>query len=495
MAKPYAHPAGRRAIQDHMNRIGMQNEVVEFEGLPGSNRIRPALRETPMVSIIMPTAGRLRVVHGMRTNLVVHAVRSIVQRTTYPNYEIVVVADTDTPDATVAELREVAGDRVRVVPFPGAFNYSAKINLGAFHARGEYLLTLNDDIEVLARGWKDRSLDDVGPSDWLECLLGYATHPDIGSVGAKMYLGDRRLQHVGIISTSGSVPAHPYRGFHGGFLGYIGNAIMPCNYIAVTGACLMTRRAVFDEVGGMSAAFPINYQDVDYGLKLRAKGYRTVYNPEVELFHFESSSRAPDVADAERALLRARWGKILAQRSLLPPGLRRALRRLRAPALHGRRPLHREVAGGLTPGRERPRRSSERAEPSALGPFQPPRRGRVDRGDRIDEQAFHQVLDLRARHEVRRRGREHAGDVAPMGPERVPALGDESARRPHPRPGPGVPATAVRTGPPGSRTRSRAGGRRARRGTARGHRCATSASRNRAGGARDRRARAPRPRG
>ena len=185
-----------------------------------------------------------------------------------------------------------------VVPFAGAFDYSAKINLGTFHARGEYLLTLNDDIEVLAHGWKDRSLDDVGPSDWLECLLGYATHPDIGSVGAKMYLGDRRLQHVGIISTSGSVPAHPYRGFHGGFHGYIGNALMPCNYIAVTGACLMTRRAVFDEVGGMSAAFPINYQDVDYGLKLRAKGYRTVYNPEVELFHFETTPRA-EVAASE----------------------------------------------------------------------------------------------------------------------------------------------------------------------------------------------------
>jgi GT2 family glycosyltransferase len=206
------------------------------------------------------------------------------------------------------------------VPFPGPFNYSAKINTGAFHARGEYLLTLNDDIEVLARGWKDRSLDDVGPSDWLECLLGYATHPEIGAVGAKMYLGDRRLQHVGIVSTSGSVPAHPYRGFHGGFHGYIGNALMPCNYIAVTGACLMTRRDVFDEVGGMSAAFPINYQDVDYGLKLRAQGYRTVYNPEVELFHFESSSRAPDVADAERALLRARWGKILAHDPYYHPG-------------------------------------------------------------------------------------------------------------------------------------------------------------------------------
>jgi glycosyltransferase involved in cell wall biosynthesis len=320
MAKPYAHPAGRRAIQDHIDRTGLQVEVVEYEGLPGSNRILPRLREEPLVSIIIPTAGRYRVVHGMRTNLVVHAVHSIVERTTYGNYEIVVVADSDTPDATIAELHELAGERLRVVPFDRPFNYSAKINVGAVHARGEYLLTLNDDVEVLARGWKKRGLDDVGPSDWLECLLGYATHPDIGSVGAKMYLGDRRLQHVGIISTSASVPAHPYRGFHGNFVGYVGNALMPCNYIAVTGACLMTRKAVFVEVGGMSAAFPVNYQDVDYGLKLRGAGYRTVHNPEVELFHFESSSRAPDVEESERALLRARWASILAQDPYYHPG-------------------------------------------------------------------------------------------------------------------------------------------------------------------------------
>jgi GT2 family glycosyltransferase len=320
MAKPYAHPAGRRAIQDHLDRIGMQCEVVEFEGLPGSNRIRPRLREQPLVSIVMPAAGRYRVVHGLRTNLVVHAVRSIVERTTYPRYEIVVVADSVVSDATIAELREIAAERLRVVPFDKPFDYSAKINLGALHARGEYLLTLNDDIEVLARGWKDRTLTDVGPSDWLECLLGYATFPEIGAVGAKMYLGDGRLQHVGIISTSGSAPAHPYRGFHGGFHGYIGNALMPCNYIAVTGACLMTRKALFDEVGGMSPAFPINYQDVDYCLKLRAKGYRTVYNPEAELFHFESSSRAPEVSDEERALLRSRWGTILARDPYYHPG-------------------------------------------------------------------------------------------------------------------------------------------------------------------------------
>ena len=303
------------------NRIGMQNEVVEFEGLPGSNRIRPALRETPLVSIIMPTAGRLRVVHGMRTNLVVHAVRSIVQRTTYPNYEIVVVADTDTPDATVCRVargrrrscaRRPVPRRVQLLgqDQPGRVPRARRVSPHAQRRR-----------RSARRGWKDRSLDDVGPSDWLECLLGYATHPDIGSVGAKMYLGDRRLQHVGIISTSGSVPAHPYRGFHGGFLGYIGNAIMPCNYIAVTGACLMTRRAVFDEVGGMSAAFPINYQDVDYGLKLRAKGYRTVYNPEVELFHFESSSRCARCRGRRSAaLLRARWGKILAHDPYYHPG-------------------------------------------------------------------------------------------------------------------------------------------------------------------------------
>jgi GT2 family glycosyltransferase len=311
MTKPYAHTAGRRAIQEHIDRTGLQAEVVEFEGLAGSNRIMPRLQRAPLVSIVMPTRGSQRVVHGLRTNIVVHAVRSIVERTTYPNYEIVVVADVRTPDGTIAELRELAGARLRVVPFDQPFNYAATINLGALHARGEYLLTLNDDVEVLARGWGDRDPADVGPSDWIECLLAYATHPDIGAVGAKLYLADRRIQHVGIVSTSASAPGHPYYGFHGSFVGYVGNAIMPCNYLAVTGACAITRRDVFDEVGGLSLAFPINYQDVDYGLKLHARGYRTVFNPEVELFHYEGSSRSLDVLPSELALLRAKWGSIL----------------------------------------------------------------------------------------------------------------------------------------------------------------------------------------
>jgi GT2 family glycosyltransferase len=319
MAKPYAHPAGRRAIQEHLGRIGMQAEVVEYEGLPGHNRIRPALDAEPLVSIIIPSAARAREIHGLRTNLLVNTVRSIVECSTYPRYEIAIVLDVHAPDV-VGELREIGGGRVRIVPFDRPFNYSAKINVGAVHAAGEYFLTLNDDVEVLARGWPERPIGVPQKSDWIESMLSYATLRDIGSVGAKMYFGDRRLQHVGIVSTSGSAPVQPYHGFPGGYVGYFGNAIMPCNYLALTGACLMTRRDVFEEVGGLSAPFPNNYQDVDFGLKLHARGYRNVFNPEVELFHFEGSSRETKVLSTELDLLRARWGRILAHDPYYHPG-------------------------------------------------------------------------------------------------------------------------------------------------------------------------------
>ena len=374
---------------------GCRTRSSSSKACPGSNRIRPRCARRRSCRSSSRRRARCGVVHGMRTNLVVHAVRSIVERTHVPELRDRRRRRRPTPrtrpSPSCARSPAIVCASSRS---PGAFNYSAKINLGAFHARGEYLLMLNDDIEVLARGWKDRGLDDVGPSDWIECLLGYATHPDIGSVGAKMYFGDRRLQHVGIVSTSGSVPAHPYRGFHGGFLGYIGNAIMPCNYIAVTGACLMTRRAVFDEVGGMSAAFPINYQDVDYGLKLRAQGLSHRVQPRgraVPLRELEPRAGRGGVGALRcSAPVGARSSPRIptttrASSSTTPTSCTRTTRTTAASSRSRRRP---------DAGRERPRRSRERAEPSALGPLQPPRRGRVDRGDRIDEQAFHQVLDL-----------------------------------------------------------------------------------------------------
>jgi GT2 family glycosyltransferase len=311
MAKPWAHEAARRAIGDHLHRIGMQAVVDDLTDYPGQYRIRPALRDEPLVSIIVPTAGRVREVHGRVINLVVHTVRSVVERTLYPRYEIIVVADTNAPSGVVTELREIAGDRLRVVPFDRPFSFSAKVNLGAAYARGSFLLILNDDVEVLWHGWRQAWPERPAPSTWIESMLAYAREPAVGSVGGKLYFADRRIQHVGIVMNGN--PDQPYRGFPSDFVGYFANAILPNNYLAVTGACLMTRRDLFDEVGGFSGQFPVNYQDVDYGLKLHSRGYRTVCTPEAELFHYEGSSRSLAVQPDEVARLRARWSNTLSQ--------------------------------------------------------------------------------------------------------------------------------------------------------------------------------------
>jgi glycosyltransferase involved in cell wall biosynthesis len=309
MAKPWAHEAARRAIGEHLRRTGVQAEVGDVDGYPGQYRIEPRLRDEPLVSIIIPTAGRMRQVRGMVLDLVVHTVRSIVRRTRYPNYEIVVVADTSVDDRTVAQLREIADERLKIVPFAGQFSFSAKINLGALHSAGDHLLLCNDDVEILWDGWRDAWPKDPQSSAWIESLLMYSAMSDVGAAGAKLYFADGRIQHAGIV-TAGN-PDQPYRGFPRDYPGYFANAILPGNYRAVTGACLMTRRDVFDEVGGFSTQFPVNYQDVDYGMKVHTRGARVVFTPEAELFHYEGSSRSLDVQPAEVHQLHNRWGHLL----------------------------------------------------------------------------------------------------------------------------------------------------------------------------------------
>jgi GT2 family glycosyltransferase len=250
------------------------------------------------VSIIIPTAGLSRPIHFEVQPLVVNCVRHLVERTTYPNYELVVVADGPTPSAVLEELQLIAGDRLRVVPFDRPFSFSEKINVGALHARGDLLLLLNDDTEVAA-------------DSWLDSLVMYALLPGVGAVGAKLRFADGRLQHVGIGGTQGA-PGHFYYGFPTDHGGYFDAAVLPANYIAVTGACLLTPRRCFEEVGGLSPQFPVNYNDVDYCLKLHAAGHRIVYSPEASLWHYESSTRqmAP-VRPAELELINARWGRVL----------------------------------------------------------------------------------------------------------------------------------------------------------------------------------------
>ncbi len=321
--KPYAFEAGARAVQAHCERIGLPALVERDPEDSGVLHLRPRLREQPAVSIVIPTAGQVRDVRFKPTVLAVNCVRSIVERSSYENYEVVCVVDDLVSAAVREELLAVGGERIRLVEFEGPFDFSAKINLGAVRSAGEHLLLLNDDIEVIE-------------PDWLERLVMYSAHEGIGAVGGRLLFGDGRLQHVGIGFDDG-LPGHTYRLFHGEFRGYANHVWIARDCLAVTGACLMTPRAVFEEVGGLSRELPVNFNDVDYCLKVWASGRRIVYDPDLVLFHFESATRDPVVQAWEKEMLVDRWGSMVATDPYNNPNLKRGRPRISSFASWARR--------------------------------------------------------------------------------------------------------------------------------------------------------------
>jgi O-antigen biosynthesis protein len=324
--------ASAQAVQAHCERIGLSARVEADPMRPGGCRLRPALAEAPKVSIVIPTRGQSRAIRGQATVLVLHCVQSILATSTYGDYEIVCVADASTDRSTLEELRALGGDRLRVVPYDQPFNFSTKVNFGAAHSDGEHLLLLNDDMEVVT-------------PDWIERMVMYSSHPGIGAVGAQLRWEDERVQHAGVILENG-LPGHVYRGAEGELGGYARNVLVTQNYLAVTGACLMTRRAAFERAGGLSDELPVNYNDIDYCLKMRDDGLRVVYDADTILYHFESSTRDTKVNDWEKSLLRERWGPAIARDPYSNPNLRygeprpgllrRAARVARARALRSR---------------------------------------------------------------------------------------------------------------------------------------------------------------
>jgi GT2 family glycosyltransferase len=315
-AKPWAFEAGKRAVQAHCERIGLPARVERDGADPGVLHLHPELREQPRVSIVIPTGGGVREVRFEPTILVLNCVRSIVECSSYENYEIVCVLGESVPPVVIAELEEIAGDRLRLVPYRGEFNFSAKINLGAVRSEGEHLLLLNDDIEVTT-------------PDWIERMVMYSEREGIGAVGGKLLWADTRLQHVGVGFDDG-LPGHTYRGCREDFNGYVNAVLIARNCLAVTAACLMTRRDVFEELGGMTTTLPVNFNDVDYCLKVHTSGRRIVYDPDLVLFHFESSTRSPEVQEWEKNQMLARWAHVTAVDPFGNPNLRFGLPRLQA---------------------------------------------------------------------------------------------------------------------------------------------------------------------
>jgi GT2 family glycosyltransferase len=291
-AKPWAHDAGQRALVSYLERNTIDGDVFPTVA-PGLFRVRRSIQGQPLVSIVIPTIGRP--VRRNRHDILATAVTSLVERTTYRAFEIIVV--TDSPDLTRATTRALSHVRHTVVPYTseGSFNFSHKLNIGVRHASGEHVVFFNDDLEVIA-------------PEWLSAMLEFSQLEAIGAVGAKLFYPDGRLQHIGVLLGVNGVAAHAFHQHPGASLGYAGSAVSVRNVSAVTAACMMTRRRVFEEVGGFDEALAVDFNDVDYCLRLRERGYRIVFTPYAELSHRESASFGPRTQHpAEMALMSQRW--------------------------------------------------------------------------------------------------------------------------------------------------------------------------------------------
>jgi O-antigen biosynthesis protein len=292
-AKPYADDAGQRAVQDHLDRLGIAGTVGPGRE-PGRYVIERRLDPSVLVSVVIPTIGQSATVFGERRVMVVDTVRSALEHTEHDNVEFVVVYDTPTPTDVLDALRAVAGDRLTLVEYTLPFNFSQKVNLGCLHASGERLVFLNDDVEVLS----DR---------WLENLVGPLDEPDVGLTGAKLYFSDGSIQHAGHGYWNRHYH-HPFRYWTREESGPFGELVVNREMTGVTAACSAMRRDVFLEVGGFAEALPSNFNDVDLCYKVSHLGYRTVWVANCELYHFESQTRDGTVQSWERHFVVRRWG-------------------------------------------------------------------------------------------------------------------------------------------------------------------------------------------
>jgi GT2 family glycosyltransferase len=254
-------------------------------------RIRYRLSRSPLVSIIIPTKDR--------ESFLSRCLSSIERRTSYSPYEIIVLDNGSVSQSACRHLAEV-GRRWRVLSCPGPFNFSLLNNQGGAQARGEYLLFLNDDTEVIA-------------TDWLTIMLEQGTRPGVGVVGAKLLYPDGRIQHGGVVLGVRGVAGHAFRHTANDGWGYHGFAHLTRNCSAVTAACMLVSRTVFEEVGGFDAGFPVEFNDVDLCLRIRKKGYRVVYAPDAMLYHHESATRRGTRCPADEARAVQVWGDLIRQ--------------------------------------------------------------------------------------------------------------------------------------------------------------------------------------
>ena len=270
-SKMYAFDAGKRAIEEHLKRCGETGVVSHTKDL-GFYRVQYQMSGNPLVSIIIPNKDHV--------DMLDKCLRSI-QKSSYRNYEVIIVENNSVEEATFDYYKKIASDRIRVVYWEGIFNYSAINNFGAKAAKGDYLLLLNNDVEVITE-------------NWLEELLSNCQRPDVGIVGAKLYYPDDTVQHAGIIIGIGGVAGNVFVGLPRKFTGYFHKASIQQDLSAVTAACMMVKRSVYEEMGGLEEKLQVAFNDVDFCLRVRKAGYLVVFDPYVELYHYESKTRGAE---------------------------------------------------------------------------------------------------------------------------------------------------------------------------------------------------------
>ena len=299
-AKPYTQDASHRALAEHLQRLGLDGTVGDSAS-PNTYRISYKIIGTPKISIVIPNMDHI--------DTLKKCIRSILEKTTYPNYELIIVENNSTNAETFAYYDSLKkDDRIRIISWSGPFNYSAINNYGIQNAvSGEYILLLNNDTEVIT-------------PDWLQEMLMFAQRQDVGAVGAMLHYPNDTIQHAGVILGIGGMAGHSHKHFDRGESGFVYRANIAQNLSAVTGACMMIRRAVWDQVGGLDEQLSVSLNDVDLCMRIRKLGYLIVWTPYAELYHYESLSRGYEDTpekkaryERERQVFQERWRSELDQ--------------------------------------------------------------------------------------------------------------------------------------------------------------------------------------
>lgn len=306
-----------RALQDYVKRNHLVAEVI-VDPVTTYHRMKYRIVGEPLVSILLPTNGKdAPLADGRHVNLLLQCLKSIEEKTTYRNYEIVIGHNGNLAPEVMRELQAQAtckGNYTIVhYVYEEPFNFAHKLNFIAKHANPDaaYFLILNDDIEVLS-------------PEWVSAMLEYAQQKEIGVVGAKLYYPNGTIQHAGVVMGIGGGASHVFTKQPHDDAGYFASTKVIRNFSVVTGACAMTKRSLFQELGGLNEQYRIDYNDVDYCLRARAKGYCVVFTPYAELTHHESitiGSRAGQTQRPEERLLRTQWADVIAHDPYYNPNL------------------------------------------------------------------------------------------------------------------------------------------------------------------------------